>query len=53
MGGLLLVALAAAAEATGALYQYGSNVVSLSPEDFDRTVLHSNHVWFVEFYNPG
>ncbi|XP_012254956.1 protein disulfide-isomerase A6 homolog [Athalia rosae] len=45
-GLLLLIA------ASEALYPSSSDVVDLTPSNFDRLVLQSDHVWIVEFYAP-
>jgi len=55
LGVALIVALSFVVKSecrSGAFYQFGSNVISLSPEDFQQ-VLESDKVWMVEFYNPG
>lgn len=35
-----------------ALYDSNSNVVELTPDNFDRLVTDSYEVWLVEFYAP-
>ncbi|XP_034941908.1 protein disulfide-isomerase A6 homolog [Chelonus insularis] len=34
------------------LYSSTSNVVDLTPENFDKLVINSDHIWVVEFYAP-
>lgn len=34
------------------MYSSTSNVVELTPSNFDKLVVKSDHVWIVEFYAP-
>lgn len=34
------------------LYAANSNVIQLTAKNFAQEVLHSDHVWLVEFYAP-
>ena len=53
MSGSLLCLLGVSLCLSGALAMYaGSDVVDLTPSNFQKEVMKSDSVWIVEFYAP-
>lgn len=47
-----LIGFAFLATQTWALYSPSSNVVDLTPSNFDKLVIQGDEVWVVEFFAP-
>lgn len=50
LASLLLVSVTLLASTTDGFYSPGDDVVELDPTNFDRLVVQSVDIWFVEFY---